>query len=354
MRVLFISGREPTYIRNRLILKALKSQAEVVEITSRSPNFMVRNVSVLVKFLLNRSSYDLLFVGFYGHPLMLWLRRLTETPIIFDAYLSTYDTLCFDREWFSPRSFLGKLAFSLDKHTCNLADRVLLDTKAHQAYFVETFELPPQKFSVLYVGADESIFHPLPALKEGAFLVFYHSSFRPLHGVEHIIRAAESLRDHDVRFLIVGDGPLRSKILRLAERRGLSNVDFLGWVSLTQLPTLIAQASLCLGGHFSDSAKARRVIATKTYQFLAMAKPTIVGDNAANRELFTHGKEVYICPPADGEALAQAILELKEDGALRRKIAWEGYLLFKQRCDTEVIAREMQKIIRATYEDLSS
>jgi len=140
----------------------------------------------------------------------------------------------------------------------------------------------------------------------------------------------------------------------MAKRKGLSNVDFLGWVSLSQLPTLIAQASLCLGGHFSDNPKARRVIATKTYQFLAMAKPTIVGDNPANRELFTHGREVYLCPPADGEALAQAIVELGEDEALRREIARGGYLLFKRRCGTEVIARQLQKIIEATYEDLSS
>jgi glycosyltransferase involved in cell wall biosynthesis len=66
------------------------------------------------------------------------------------------------------------------------------------------------------------------------------------------------------------------------------------------------------------------VIAGKTFQFLAMAKPTIVGDSPANRELFVHGDDVFMCKMADARALASAILEIKRDASLGAQLAQRG------------------------------
>lgn len=353
--VLFVCGREPEYIRNRVILKALQREFEVVEITSSLSNFILRNLSVLVKFVLNRRKYDLVFVGFYGHPLMLWVPLLTRKPVLFDAYLSTYDTLCFDRQWFSPSSLAGRLAYWLDKHACAAADRVTLDTYAHVRYFISTFELPPEKFVVVYIGCDDEIFYPRQVAEHEKFVVFYYGSFLPLQGVDHVIRAAKLLEeDPQIKFQIAGEGNKRPEIIRLANRLAVSNVEFIDWIRFRELPTAIAHASVCLGGHFSASAKAQNVVATKTFQFLAMAKPTIVTDNPANRELFTHRKNAYMCPPADSAALAGAILELKHDEELRQRIAQEGYRLFITKHNVDNIAQSLKEIIDSIYESLPS
>lgn len=353
MKILFVCGREPEYIRNRLILKALRQQFEVVEITSTLGRFILRNFSVFVKFILNQRKCDLVFVGFYGHPLMLWVPILTKAPIIFDAYLSTYDTLCFDRELFSASSLAGRLTYWLDKHTCTAATRVILDTQAHVSYFVNTFQLPPEQFSVLYVGCDEEVFCPVEVEDTDQFVVFYYGSFLPLQGVEFVIRAAKLLEEEaQIRFRIAGQGKRRAKMVRLSDELGVSNVDFLDWIPFGELPAAIAQASVCLGGHFSDSTKAQNVIAGKTFQFLAMRKPTIVGDNQANREVFTHKRNVYMCPPADSEALAEAILVLKRDGELRQKIAQGGYRLFIAEYGIESIGERLKEIVEVVNEDL--
>ena len=353
MRILFICGREPEYQRNRIVLKALRHHFELVEITSNLNNFVLRNLSIFAKFILNLRPYDLLFVGFYGHPLMLWVPLLTRKPIAFDAFLSTYDTLCFDRRWFNPYSLRGRLAYWLDKHTCEVATRVLLDTKAHVRYFTSTFGLAQERFSVLYICCDEDTFYPREAVREDEFVVFYCGSFLPLHGVEHVIHAAKMLEGHpDIKVRLVGQGEKRNELRRLASQLGVSNVEFVEWIPFRELPTAIAQASVCLGGHFSNSAKAQNVIASKTFQFLAMAKPTIVGDNPANRELLTHKKNAYMCPPADSAALAEAILELREDEELRGTIGQEGYRLFVDKCSVEKVGQSLKEIIAKTYEDL--
>jgi len=346
VRVLFICGREPTYIRNRMILKALKSHFEVVEITSHLRNVILRNLSLIVKFLVNRAPYDLVFVGFYGHPLMLWVRPLTRKPIVFDAYVSTYDTLCFDRKWFAPHSFRGRFAFWLDKYACQLADKVILDTKTHISYFKETFGLADDKFSLLYVGADEEIFHPRPMAPRDRFILYSQTSFLPHQGMEYVLEAAKQLReDKDIEFLIVGDGPLAPRLRRLSRELGLANVRFSGWVPLSDLPRLVAQASVCLAGHFSDGSKARSVVPSKAYQFIAMGKPTIVADLPSNREIFSHGTNAYFCQPASGQSIAEAILELKRDAELRHGIAEAGYDTFRSRFTVEALGRELAEIL---------
>ncbi|MGB3903461.1 MAG: glycosyltransferase [Anaerolineae bacterium] len=353
MKVLFICGREPGYIRNRVILKALKREFEVVEISSNFKSFILRNISLFVKFILNRREYELVLAGFYGHPLMLWLPLLTRRPIVFDAYLSTYDTLCWDRQWFDPTSLAGRLAYWLDRHACTAASRVILDTKAHVSYFTSTFDLSPDRFAVLYLGCDEETFYPREARGDAEFVVFYYGSFLPLQGIEHIVRAAKLLEgDAEIRFQIAGQGKKRGEIIRLANELGASNIEFPGWIPFRELPDAIAQASVCLGGHFSNSIKAQNVIASKTFQFLAMRKPTIVGDNQANREVFAHKGNVYMCPSADSEALAEAILVLKRDGELRQKIAQGGYRLFIAEYGIESIGERLKEIVEVVNEDL--
>jgi glycosyltransferase involved in cell wall biosynthesis len=293
--------------------------------------------------------YDGVFVGFYGQPLLPIVKLLTRKPIVFDAFVSTYDTLCFDRKWFKPNSVGGRLAYWLDRYTCLLADKVLLDTKTHADYFAETFDLPREKISVLYLGYDDNTFYPRdvqPTEDPEKFTVFYYGSFLPLQGIEYIVRAAKLL-EHEpaVQFQIAGRGSTYREIRRLAKDLAVTNVEFMGWIPYHQLPAAIARASICLGGHFSAIGKAQRVIAGKTYQFLAMGKPTIVGGNPANRELFTHKKNVYVCRMADEEALAAAIMALKDDQRLREQIAIEGCRLVTSTLNIQKLSQSLLSII---------
>ena len=167
MKVLFTCGREPNYTRNEVILRALRSRHLVTEVTdSHLGSLTIRNLRVLPRLIpyLTRDDYDLVFVGFYGYLLMPWVRRLTRRPIVFDAFLSNYDTLCFDRRRFRPRSIAGRLAYWLDRFACNAADTVLLDTVSHKSYFAEAFQLPDESLRHLYVGCNEDMFFPQPVM----------------------------------------------------------------------------------------------------------------------------------------------------------------------------------------------
>ncbi|MBO8180437.1 MAG: glycosyltransferase family 4 protein [Archaeoglobus sp.] len=353
MRILFISGREPTYTRNAVILKGLKKCGiEVIECTDCSKSYAVRYPKVIINFLLKlmrKDTFDAVFVGFFGQPLVKIVRKaLKDKSIVFDAFLSAYDTMCFERKNFRPNSIAGKFFYWLDKSSCEIADTIILDTNAHIDYFVNTFNLPKEKFHRVFVGADDEYFYPRNVERnDGKFRVFYYGTYRPLQGIEYIIKAAKLLEPYeDIEFIVVGKGPERGKIDKLARDLNVKNVRFIDWIPYEKLPVEIAKSDVCLGGHFSNIDKAKRVIAGKTFQFIAMKKPVIVGDNPANRELFEDRENALFVEIANSDALAKGILELRENEDFRENIAEKGYRTFMEKCTPEAIGRELYCIIR--------
>ncbi len=347
-RLLFISGREMDYIRNRVLLNALRDRCDVTVITANVRSTVARTACELARFIAQRPPYDVCFAGFYGQPIAVALSVLQRKPIILDAYVSTYDTLCEDRRLFPPHSPVGVLARWLDRRSCQAATRVLTDTQAHARYFAENFAVPRSKLAVVYVGCDEAIFYPREdhLTDPQHFNVFYYGNFLPLHGTEVIVQAAALLRRRpDVRFTVGGDGMRYPAVRQMVAELSLTSVDLVGWIPFEQLPGYIARASVCLGGHFSTVTKAARVISTKTFQFIAMRKPTIVADNPATREIFVSGEHVYMVPMGDPMALAEAIETLANDPALRQRIAAGGYGVFQQQLTTRAIVNRLTSIV---------
>lgn len=347
-RLLFVSGREKEYIRNRVLIRALEPLVDLTVFAPRAKSTIGRIAQSLVHILIDSTRYDLYMAGFYGQPIAIGLALLRRRPIILDAYVSTFDTLCEDRRWFRPHSPIGRLAYWIDAQSCRAADRILTDTKAHAQYFAETFGIPPSRLDTVYVGCDEQLFHPrdLTPATPDRIEVFYYGSFLPLHGTEVIIRAAHLLRDRpQIHFVLGGKGPRYAEIQRMIEELGLGNVKLLGWIPFDQLPEHIARASICLGGHFSSIPKAARVISTKTFQFLAMKKPTIVGDNPATRELFCHRDDVCMVPMDSPEALAEAVRCLSDSIGLCAQIAQGGYQTFQEKVSMRAISTQLDSII---------
>lgn len=347
-RVLFLSGREVEYIRNRVLLAALQRYCDVTVLTGGGRSIIARSIGSIFNWGIHRPAYDVALAGFYGQLIAIILALLQRRPVILDAYVSTYDTLCEDRKLFHPNSIPGRLTYWIDQKSYQLANIILTDTWANARYFSNQFGIPLEKFRVIYVGCDDSIFYPKSDITPPSSHceVFYYSSFLPLHGIEVIIQAAALLKDRkDIHFTIGGHGPLFKSVKQMIKELSLENVSLVGWIPLEQLPLYIAKATICLGGHFSTTPKAARVISTKTFQFIAMRKPTIVGDNMATKELFAHCEHVYTVPMGNPAALAEAIILLIDDWELCCRISQGGYELFRQRLATQVVAERLTSIM---------
>jgi glycosyltransferase involved in cell wall biosynthesis len=76
-----------------------------------------------------------------------------------------------------------------------------------------------------------------------------------------------------------------------------------------------------------------------------MARPTIVGDNEATKEILAHGKQAWLVPMGDAEALASAVDVLAEDTALRVQLAAGGRQLFEERLSTACLAEQVAAVL---------
>jgi glycosyltransferase involved in cell wall biosynthesis len=319
---------------------------EVLKCADNSPLSAVRHIKKLKKFLRKRTQYyDLIFVGFVGQPLVPIIRKLTNKPIIFDAYMSVYDTMAFDKKKFKPDSMRGRLCYMLDIYSCNAADKILLDTYQHIGYFNKEFKIDRKKFEMIPIGADDKIFYPRGIMKEkDQFTVEFHGGFIPLQGIKYIITAAKLLEKHkDIKFEIIGSGQTFAENLKLSKELDVKNVIFEGRKKYAEIPGNIAEADIGLG-IFGDTDKTQRVIPNKAYEVIAMKKPLITADTPATRELFKNRENVLFCKVADPDSLADAILELKDNKELRDRIAENGYRTFKEKCTPKVLGKQIRDV----------
>jgi len=318
----------------------------VYPIFSNHPSFFHRLSVITYKLLKSRIPHlDAYFIGFFGQPLVFPARVHWKGPLILDAFVSAYDTLCFDRKIFSPNSPLGLMTFYLDYLSCHLSDVIIVDTKAQAKYFQQTFQLPEFKFQVIYAGCDDDLFRPLEVPPNEIPIILFYGSFLPLHGVDTIIQVAYQLRNERLLFQIIGHGQEYKKARLLASKLKVHNVQFLPPVPLEELPLIINRATICLGGPFGLSDKAQRVITSKTFQCLSTGKPTIVGETPANKELFTHGKNVWMCPVNDPEALANAIRTLLDSPNLCAQLGKAGRELIQQTCGKAITTQLVRKAV---------
>lgn len=338
--VLFACSAERGYIRNRVLVRALRRGHNVRTIGSPNRRYPVRLASVIPRILASSGRYDSHFAGFLGQPLtpFMWARGMR--PLVLDAFVSVYDTLVLDRGQHNRSSPVGRITHWLDSWSMRKADLVLTDTPAAAAFMASEFGADSDKLFPIPVGADESVFSPRDASHHDGTTVLYVSTYLPLHGVATVVEAANELRDSkDIRFLLVGKGPDRPRVEALARDHALDNVDFIDWVDFDDLPALIASSDIFLGGHFSHgNAKARRVVPGKVFQGLAMARPIILGDCEANREWFIDGETARIVPMADAAALAAAVAELAANQAARKRLGDAGRALYETQFSETAIA----------------
>src|SRR5579884_572136 len=231
-RVLFVCGREPSYIRNRLLLYGLSRLYPVSVIASCRPRYGERFASILPRLLRAAARADLIVAGFLGQPIAIIAASLLRKPVLLDAFVSVYDTLCLDRRMVAERSPLGRLIFAMDRDAISTANLVLVDTDCQRRFFSDTFGEPAGRFHVHYLGPDPHLRPTTREFDSEIVNVVHYSSYLPLHGVEVIVKAAELLRDEaQIKFRLIGTGPRRRQVQSLADRLGLSNITFIDWLS---------------------------------------------------------------------------------------------------------------------------
>lgn len=309
--VLFISTKNSDYIRNQQEKELLQECAKAYdELVFLDRSYVKRILKVWTKCLVGKwRKAEVMFVGFAPQLmlpfLMFWNKRRT---VIIDFFISMYDTCVCDRHYFKEKSLAAKVLHKIDSMTLKHCSHVIVDTKADRKYFSEEFGVAEEKMEVLYLKADTNTYHPMEPSKvsDAVFHVLYFGSILPLQGIDVILDAVKLLgEEKDIYFTIIG--PIKSDKGEF-QKEDYPNAEFFEWLSQKELAKKIADADLCLAGHFNAKiGKAKRTIPGKAYIYEAMNKRMILGDNDANREIFKEDDRHLFVKMGDPKALADMI-----------------------------------------------
>jgi colanic acid biosynthesis glycosyl transferase WcaI len=194
--------------------------------------------------------------------------------------------------------------------------------------------VPESKISVIPVCVDVEFFRPLPRENElrekwglqDRFVVSYAGNMGHSQALDTAIRAALDLRDHpEIVFVLVGEGASKPALQILVEKNGLEDrVRFFSFLPREEVPLIYALSDVCL-----VSLKRELVIESvpsKTYTIMASGRPILatVDQNTEVGQLLNDARCGFCTPPEDADSLAEAILNLYGDSALRREMGVRG------------------------------
>jgi len=338
MKILFTGKDDFKYNRTRILLTGLHAHpaVEVVEYPLNKEGYQER------EFQKHAQWADFLYLGAFRHSDVKIVKKKTSTPLVFDPLISKYLTRTIDygKWWSAPEKYLR------DRVAFKNSDIIMMDTQGDIDWVVEKYKLDPEQLFVLPIGVDTSIFKPVNTESRGGLTVGFHGGFIPLQGMDKIIETARLLAaESDINFDIVGAGPEYKKITRMAEKYGLSNVKFRGWVNYIEINPIINAFDVCLG-IFGNSIKTDLVIPNKVYEYAALKKCIITKDTIGIREIFTPDKDVKLTP-ADPEKMAQAVVEMRDDPTKRNTMGTEAFELiaggYNERKIGEIFVKNLQE-----------
>lgn len=270
------------------------------------------------------------YPGAFDVLLIFCFARIRRVPLVWDMFISMYDTVVVDRKLTSQRSPIARLLYRMEWLACRAADCILMDTKTHAQAMEKLFNLPSGSVEAVPVGCETTIFKPLdtPLPSNGIFRILFYGQFIPLHGIDIIIKAMKYLQDLEEPMLctMIGTGQEQSRMDSLINKLQVDNLKRISWVPYEELPQYIHEADVCLG-IFRGEGKAARVVPNKAYQVLAMNKPLITGDTPAAREILAELPQVFLIPPENPKALAAAILKIRNDNASGRIIKYKPFIV---------------------------
>lgn len=372
-RVIAAGTYDPTFSHNRKLMALLEAAGhEVVSCQvdlwgdqrheipqQRKADVLVRAVlaypRLIWRFMRIRRADAVLVMhpGWFDMLVLAPIARLRRMPVLFNAFISLYDTVVNDRKLVSAHSVLGKALRLVDRWSLRLASRVLADTPCHADYFAELAQIPPERIGVVWVGAWDRIFTPRPDAPSEPPRVLFYGTFIALHGLETIIRAAKLVEADGITVRIIGDGQERPLVDRLLDELAPTNVEVIQRVPLEQLPDEIAAATICLGV-FGTSDKAHRVVPHKVFECAAVGRPIITGDTEGVRTAFDEN-EVMLTPPGDATALAEAIRSLMAQPDLRDHLSracHERYVrMFSFDVLTKLLDQELETMLGSERTD---
>lgn len=193
--------------------------------------------------------------------------------------------------------------------------------------------VPSERILVNPNGANPKTFHPgiegrsvreRYGISQNNIVAGFIGTFSVWHGVEVLAKAVRQAvaAFPDVRFLLIGDGPLWTSVKEQVNRDGCeAHVTFTGRVPSAEVPAHLGACDILLSPHVQNPDGSPFFGSpTKLFEYMAMGKAVVASGIEQLAQVLEHERTALLVPPGNPEALARSIVRLARDKELRLRL----------------------------------
>jgi glycosyltransferase involved in cell wall biosynthesis len=278
----------------------------------------------------------------------IWARRLTSIPLALEVNAPLYE----ERRRHDGIA-LQRLAAWSESYCWRGADIALPVTNV-LANRMRALGVPESRIHVTHNAINPADFANLRSRElakaslglTGRLVLGFVGFVREWHGLDRVIRLLREPNFSVCSLLVVGDGPDRQRLQRVAHALGVSrNVHFTGTVDRDQIPAHISAFDIALQPDVVDYASPLKI-----FEYMAVGRAIIAPDRPNIREILKNEVSALLFEPSDEATLHHAIERLVESADLRfnlelgaaavlreRNVSWESNA--RKICDLLALAR---------------
>ncbi|PTL78305.1 glycosyltransferase [Vitiosangium sp. GDMCC 1.1324] len=244
----------------------------------------------------------------------------------------------------------GKMQRAVLRSLTRMADHVVGNAEAIRRMLVREEGLPAERVSVIPNGLDlarfdarvrEGLKAPLPDTRGAPVVVHVANMNHPVKRQEDLLRALAMVRlkGHVLHAFLVGDGPRRPELERLAGALGLTDtVHFLG--HRADVPAVYARADL---GVLCSTAEG---MSNAVMEGMAAGLPMVVTSVGGNPELVADGERGLVVPPLRPETMCEAFRKLLANPERGRRMGAEARAFVERELSLERLVRRHDVLYR--------
>jgi len=242
----------------------------------------------------------------------LWVARHFRVPFVMEVR-DLWPQTIIDMGKLGERNPMIKALQALERFLYRRAERIItLLPSAHE--YITACGIPREKIVWIPNGVDLSRFENLePGSSRGeGFTVMYLGAHGQANALDVLIHAAKAIRDRglsEIRFVLVGDGPEKPRLIELSRELGLRNVEFREPVPKTEVPKVLQEADALLFNLEKAVVFKYGISPNKLFDYMIAGKPVNSSVQAPNNPV-VESHYGLIVPPRDPEALAGAVIKL--------------------------------------------
>jgi len=203
----------------------------------------------------------------------------------------------------------------LEKYLYKKADKIIvLLPKANE--YIERLGVPSGKIVWIPNGVNLENFNfdtmnNCQMSGENEFLITYTGAIGHVNNLEIIIKVAEIIKLNypEIKFLLVGDGPEKEKLVRLTNEKNLSNIEFEKAIPKNEIKNIINKSDALILLLKDSNLYKYGISSNKLYDYLASGKPIIFSSNSINNPVDEANAGITV-QPDNIQKIVDAIIKL--------------------------------------------